>query len=140
VRLVRAVPGTDNIDGIFVSDEFETDETVFWWNDTQIARSTNGGDRFINQLSAVADNVNGAHAFDSSHMVVATDSGTYYSGNNGTTWGNNAAAVLSGNHNGTAVTEPASFSVDPTDSDHVLIGAGQSGPARVYESTNQGKG
>jgi hypothetical protein len=47
VRLVRAVPGTDNIDGIFVSDEFETDETVFWWNNATINRSTNGGDRFI---------------------------------------------------------------------------------------------
>jgi hypothetical protein len=66
--------------------------------------------------------------------------GTYYTGNNGTTWGNNSAAVLAGNHNGTAVTQYASFAVDPTDSDHVLIGANNSAPARVYESTNQGKG
>jgi hypothetical protein len=141
VRLVRAVPGNNNIDGIFVSDEFETDETVFWWNNATINRSTNGGDRFIAQLSAVADNITGAHAFDSSHIVVATNAnGTYYTGNNGTTWGNNSAAVLSGAHNGTAVTTYASFAVDPTDSDHVLIGAGFSTGPDVYESTNQGKG
>jgi hypothetical protein len=140
VRLVRT-NGNNLIDGIFVSDEFNTDETLFYWDDMTIFRSTNAGDRFIAQLSAAADYITGAHAFDSSHMVIATDSnGTYYTGNNGTTWGNNATAVISGQHNTASVTEPASFAVDPTDNEHVLIGAGQSAPARVYESTNQGKG
>ena len=115
--------------GLLVSDEFETDETVFYWdnNASKFFRSTNAGDRFIGQLNTYVSNVSAAHAFSSSSLLISTTgNGTYKTGNNGTTWGNNAADPDDG----------VDFAVDPTDDQHVLCGDDS---GAVFESTNQGK-
>ncbi|MBU0847221.1 hypothetical protein KKH23_08575, partial [Patescibacteria group bacterium] len=125
-RLVYDTSGTTVIDGVETSMEFEDDETVFYWDGTQLFRSTNAGDRFIAQLTATDASITAMVAFDSSTQLVGTAGGTQRTVNNGTVWT-------------TLVTTPASvssFAVDPVDSDHILAGAPLPG---VWESTTQGK-
>ena len=118
--------GTGEIDGVEVSRDFESDQTVFYWDNDQIYRSTNAGDRFTKQLSTVDGNITAMVAFSASTQLVATTAGTQRTTNNGTTWSSNV----------TTFTDGQSFAVDPTDDQHVLAGDDS---GNVYESTNQGK-
>jgi hypothetical protein len=119
----------NSIDGVVVSDEFDTDETVFYWNGIQLARSTNTGNRFINQLSTPgngATQLTAVHAFNSSTLLICHDTGTHTTGNNGTTWGNHA----------TNFTDGVSLAVNPEDSDEVLAGDDN---GDIWKSSNKGK-
>ena len=125
VRLVY--DGTGALMGVETSIDYENDSAVFYWGipaATNIWRSTNGGDRFIGQLTATAGAVNTLIAFNASTLVVGEAGGTQKTTNNGTTW--KALVATPG--------DVRDFAVDPTDEQHLLAGNLAGG---VFESTNQ---